>query len=132
MVHVRQAEAGEVVLDIQMPSGYHYTEGAPSRWEVASQSEGLTLEPPRGTLRESGGPAAVLRFSRSASANTGNARVLARVYFCEDGGPCLLEEIVFQLSFVPFTSGPSPAPRSKVALSHRLSPRAAPANALTF
>eukprot|EP00884_Botryococcus_braunii_P006329 jgi/Botrbrau1/15698/Bobra.4_1s0071.2 len=57
-----QAEAGEVELDIQLPSGYHYTEGAPSRWEVTSQSEGLTLEPPRGTLRESGGPAAVLRF----------------------------------------------------------------------
>lgn len=125
-----QGNEGQIEINLVLPRGYHYTEGAPSRWRVSSSSEGLALEPRNGTLRESGGPAALLKFSRSPREEPQRARVVASVYFCEDGGPCLLEEVVFYLAF----EGPgSPlAQGTKTSVVHRVSPRAAPATALTF
>lgn len=128
-----QGLEGQIEIDLVLPRGYHYTEGAPSRWKVSSNSEGLTLEPPRGILRESGGPAAVLTFARSPREEPQRARLVASVYFCEDGGPCLLEEVVFALTFAP-GGGQAGLPKqgTKTSIVHRVSPRAAPATALTF
>ena len=115
------APAGEVRLSIRLPPGYHLTPGANSRFEaVGVDAPGLQLAPAAGALAEAGGAAgAAVRFSRPAgSAGGGLARVLAKVYFCQDGSECLFEEVCFDVALGAAEAG---APPAQVALEYRLS-----------
>ena len=92
--------SGEVVLNIALPPGYHYTVGAPSRFvaSVEPADATATASPDKGPLVEKG---ARVAFSRSG---TGPAllRVTASIYFCRDGGACLFETVSFE---VPLQEG---------------------------
>lgn len=115
------AAAGEVRLSIRLPPGYHLTPGANSRFEaVAIDAAGLQLTPAAGALSEAGGAAvAAVRFSRPAgSAGGGLARMLAKVYFCQDGSECLFQEVCFD---VPLAAVQAGAPGVQLLLEYRLS-----------
>lgn len=94
-----QASNGALLLELQLPAGYHYTQGANSRFEVhpvqAAQQQ-LQLEPASGSLSESG--AIAIRFNCRQAAR---GRLLAKVYFCQDKDMCLFQELSFELAFQP-------------------------------
>lgn len=111
-----EAAAGELRLRIQLPASYHLTPGANSRYEASvlgGGSSGVELAPLAGALEEAGGAAtAALRFSRRADTaqQAATLRVLAKVYFCQDGDVCLFEEVCFDVPLAPApVAGAAPA-----------------------
>lgn len=105
-----EAASGELRLRIQLPERYHLTPGANSRFEASvlgAGGAGVQLAPAAGPLEEAGGAAtAALRFSRPAGSaqQASTLRVLAKVYFCLDGGVCLFQEVCFD---VPLAAAPA-------------------------
>lgn len=120
-----EAASGEVRLKIQLPASYHLTPGANSRFEASvlgAGSGGVQLAPAAGPLEEAGGAAtAALRFSRPAGGaqQAATLRILAKVYFCLDGGVCLFQEICFDVSLAP-AAAPAATP-AKLDLAFALS-----------
>ncbi|KAL4421480.1 hypothetical protein ABPG75_010771 [Micractinium tetrahymenae] len=106
-----EAASGELCLKIQLPASYHLTPGANSRFEAAvlGAGGGVELAPAAGPLQEAGGAAtAALRFSRPPAGGAQQAptlRVLAKVYFCQDGDVCLFQEVCFDVPLAPAPAG---------------------------
>ncbi|CAD7700093.1 unnamed protein product [Ostreobium quekettii] len=99
------AQSGEVQVFVRFPSGFHYTKGARSSFQsrlVGPGASGVTLAPASGELRDAAGPAATVRFSGGARADRATIQIDARVYFCEEGKECLLDEVRFE---VPLMAG---------------------------
>ena len=95
-----QLSNGVLRVKVSLPDGYHLTQGANSRFEIATDKPGaIALEPAAGPLHEQEGTAvAEVQFRRSSAAR---AQLSTRVYYCLDGGVCLLQENVFQMRFLP-------------------------------
>ena len=101
---VAQSGNGSLNVSINLPSGYHLTEGANSRFECSavggSSNGGLDFVPVKGPLREretgNGGVGAQVQFDASKS-DVRALRVLSTVYFCQDKSVCLFQEVVFEV-----------------------------------
>lgn len=113
------SRAAPVRVRLELPAGYHYTEGAGSRIEAAVVGPGqddVSVSPARVALQEGVVPTFEVSSQRGGAAVV---RLLATVYFCRDNDVCLYLQICFD---VPVGSGaPSDGP---VELAYTLSPKA--------
>jgi hypothetical protein len=85
----------DVMLRVALPQGYHFTKGAPSRWQLVAD-EGIlgtetTLE---GALVDDDKPVRI----HIAAQREGTVELEVAIYFCEDGGPCRTMSTIFTLS----------------------------------
>jgi NAD(P)H-hydrate repair Nnr-like enzyme with NAD(P)H-hydrate epimerase domain len=64
-------ESGDLLVAISLPSAYHFTKGANSRYEVEVEPAvaALSVDAPRGSLRDSG--SARIRFKRTGAVQPG-------------------------------------------------------------
>ena len=82
------APDGELAIDIVLPRGYHFTEGARSRYEVTPTGR-------EGTLGEDG--RALARAERRAMGDANELAVECLVYFCREEDVCLLQRVRFEV-----------------------------------
>jgi thiol-disulfide isomerase/thioredoxin len=95
---------------IALPSGYHLTQGANSRFECSLVGNGGSIDstveftPKKGPLQEEGESTVAatisLNVTSSAASENSAVRVLCTVYFCQDKSVCLFQEIVFEVPLV--------------------------------
>lgn len=114
------SRSGAVRVRLELPAGYHYTEGAGSRIEAAvvgPGQEGVTVTPARLALEEGVVPSFTVAGSGGGSAVV---RLLATVYFCRDNDVCLYQQVCFD---VPL-GGASGSAREAVELGYALSAKA--------
>lgn len=95
--------SGSVDLFIHLPDTYHFTAGAPNRFEVKLVGSGVEVTPQQGNLDISGGrPAVQLRFRRTATLqNPVKLRTFVKIYFCQEEDVCLFDEACFEVTFAP-------------------------------
>lgn len=110
---------GEVRLRLELPEGYHYTEGAGSRVDAAVVGPGqVSVTPARLALED--GVAPMFRITAEGGSSRAVVRLLATVYFCRDNDVCLYQQVCFD---VPIGEGGSKAPVLR-ELGFTLSPKA--------
>ena len=90
------ATADAFTLEIELPRGYHFTEGANSRCETPAAASGT-----RGALEGDGGAARTVVVRRGGGAWT-RSRVDCVVYFCRTDDVCLMQRVRFE---VPVATG---------------------------
>ena len=112
--------SGSVDLVIDLPDSYHFTAGAPNRFEVKLVGSGLEVTPQQGNLDISGGsPAVQLRFRHMTSLqNPVKLRTFVKIYFCQGEDVCLFDEACFEVTLVPASTGSMAA----VQLRHTVRP----------
>ncbi|KAK3238865.1 hypothetical protein CYMTET_51159 [Cymbomonas tetramitiformis] len=95
-----EGERVEMVFEVQLPDGYHFTPGANSRFEVESYpTSSIIIEQPTGSFKDddTAGTARV-QFSRAPNLPRGAlVRANCKVYFCQDNDVCLFEQISFEV-----------------------------------
>eukprot|EP00475_Leptophrys_vorax_P025026 TRINITY_DN34865_c0_g1_i1.p1 TRINITY_DN34865_c0_g1~~TRINITY_DN34865_c0_g1_i1.p1 ORF type:complete len:408 (-),score=12.85 TRINITY_DN34865_c0_g1_i1:210-1307(-) len=96
---------GEVNLRLSIPSDYHFTQGATSKFSVElPDMSPVTVEPDSGALTLKGTEAlATLKFASSdASAADGQtiAQIHCKIFYCQQDDLCLYKAVNFR---VPFT-----------------------------
>lgn len=87
-------DGGEVEFTVQLPSGYHFTEGANSRFEVTGGNAGKLFADAKGE------PVAATRKVKVDAGAVGDAdavRVDCTVYFCREDDVCLLQRVRFEV-----------------------------------
>lgn len=87
-------DGGEVEFTIQLPSGYHFTEGANSRFEVTGGDAGKLFADAKGE------PVAATRKVKVDAGAIGDAdavRADCTVYFCREDDVCLLQRVRFEV-----------------------------------
>ncbi|MEW5313748.1 MAG: hypothetical protein WDW38_005289 [Sanguina aurantia] len=122
------ASGGRLTVRVQLPVGYHLTEGAGSGFEAVvmgakgstgGADAGVVLRSSTGLLSPvsevgsgagSGGASVVegvveYTMRDAAAAEGARVRVAAKIYFCLDGGVCLFERKAFEFSFSPAMAG---------------------------
>lgn len=122
------ASGGRLTVRVQLPVGYHLTEGAGSGFEavvmgpkgsnsgadagvVLRSSTGLLSPVSEASLGAGRSGASVVegmveyKMSDAAAAEGAGVRVTAKIYFCLDGGVCLFERQAFEFLFSPATAG---------------------------
>lgn len=98
-----QEGVGSLNLRIKLPSGYHLTKGANSGFHVSAAKPGaVSFHPNTAMFSNDTSPEAVVTFRRSASTP---AQLRAKVYYCLDGGACLLKDVIFELNFQEALTG---------------------------
>lgn len=102
------AAAGRLRLNVQLPSGYHFTPGTTPAFETklvgATDQSWLKLSATSGVLKE--GEPIDIQFERTAAKVDLQAkgaplllRTIAKIYFCKDNDVCLQELVVFDTPF---------------------------------
>lgn len=87
-------DGGEVEFTVQLPSGYHFTEGANSRFEVIGGDAGKLFADAKGE------PVTATRKVKVDAGAIGDAdlmRVECTVYFCREDDVCLLQRVRFEV-----------------------------------
>ena len=87
-------DGGEVEFTVQLPSGYHFTEGANSRFEVTGGNTGKLFADAKGE------PVTATRNVKVDAGAIGDAdtvRVECTVYFCREDDVCLLQRVRFEV-----------------------------------
>lgn len=98
VVEARDAVArdgGRFTFEIELPRGYHFTEGANSRYETTAAASGT-----RGALEGDGGAKRTVVVRAAEGVN--EARVDCVVYFCRTDDVCLMQRVRFE---VPVATG---------------------------
>ncbi len=89
---------GKLLLKLKLPDGFHYTEGAGSRWQILA-GDGLPVsiaeENASGPLDHAGDLAIPLTSVKERA--SGMLRLEALAYFCKDQGPCRLGTVLFEV-----------------------------------
>ena len=95
--------SGSVDLFIDLPDTYHFTAGAPNRFEVKLLGSGIEVKPQKGNLDISGqGPAVQLHFRHTTTLqNPVKLRTFAKIYFCQEEDVCLFDEACFEMTLAP-------------------------------
>ena len=88
-------DGGRFTFEIELPRGYHFTEGANSRYETTAAASGT-----RGTLEGDGGAKRTVVVRAAEGVN--EARVDCVVYFCRTDDVCLMQRVRFE---VPVATG---------------------------
>jgi len=87
-------DGGEIEFTIRLPIGYHFTEGANSRFEVIGGDAGKLFADAKGE------PVAATRKVKVDPDAMGDAdavRVNCTVYFCREDDVCLLQRVQFEV-----------------------------------
>ncbi|MBI4586454.1 MAG: hypothetical protein HY717_20785 [Planctomycetes bacterium] len=89
---------GKLLLRLKLPEGFHYTEGAGSRWQILA-GDGLPVsiaeESASGPIEKAGDLAIPLTSVKEKA--SGMLRLEALAYFCKDQGPCRLGAVLFEV-----------------------------------
>ncbi|EDO49186.1 predicted protein [Nematostella vectensis] len=122
-VHVTHSQDLELRIEIALPPGCHFTEGATSRWQAycvdqtASRLEdslsGLT--PRNGVFTEESLTASTSFCYRPDLDSATSVQVEAVVYFCEEGGTCRMEGFIYDVPLIVSSSIP---PSTAVNIKH--------------
>ena len=88
-------DGGRFTFEIELPRGYHFTEGANSRYETTAAASGT-----RGALEGDGGAKRTVVVRAAEGVN--EARVDCVVYFCRTDDVCLMQRVRFE---VPVATG---------------------------
>lgn len=101
------ATRGDLHLEISLPSEYHFTKEAPSKFEAdVEPTDGVLVEPMDGTLNSEG--SALLHFTRSAQISA-TVRVNCKVYYCKEDEVCLYQNLAFEVPLSPDSPSSSTA-----------------------
>jgi DNA-binding beta-propeller fold protein YncE len=118
--------SGDLQLEIKLPSEFHFTTEAQSKFEAdVEQDSGVSIVPASGNIGPDG--RAKLQFSRiPGSSNSGNTRISCKVYYCQEDAVCLYKALSFE---VPFTAEQEEIPQS-VSISYLVQPKSSTRNSL--
>lgn len=113
-----QASNGLLRVAVSLPENYNLTKGANSRFEITTSQPGaIAFEPASNSLAELFADAvAEVQFRRS---DASDAQLIAKVYYCLEGGVCLYKEVVFQMLFTSECQG-----EAAIELNHRIAAEA--------
>ncbi|KAG2406414.1 Protein SUPPRESSOR OF QUENCHING 1 [Vigna angularis] len=116
---------GNLSIKISLPSEYHFSKEARSKFSVDIEPEdAVNIEPLDGFLSPEG--SATLHFKRSSnSASVG--RINCKVYYCKEDEVCLYQSLLFE---VPFPDGASSPAKADVTLAHFVKPKTSTSNLL--
>ncbi|QCD98412.1 nuclear pore complex protein [Vigna unguiculata] len=116
---------GNLSIKISLPSEYHFSKEARSKFSVDIEPEdAVNIEPLDGFLSPEG--SATLHFKRSSnSASVG--RINCKVYYCKEDEVCLYQSLLFE---VPFPEGVSSPAKADVTLAHFVKPKTSTTNLL--
>ncbi|XP_014495822.1 protein SUPPRESSOR OF QUENCHING 1, chloroplastic [Vigna radiata var. radiata] len=116
---------GNLSIKISLPSEYHFSKEARSKFSVDIEPEdAVNIEPLDGFLNPEG--SATLHFKRfSNSASVG--RINCKVYYCKEDEVCLYQSLLFE---VPFPEGVSSPAKADVTLAHFVKPKTSTSNLL--
>lgn len=104
---LRPGQMGEVTLSLKLPAHHHYTDGAPSGWQLlAQQNRTVTFEESKasGQLAKDE-ETIVIPVEAVGTEATGTLTVEAMAYFCQDGGQCLLGVVLMEIPVEVGTGG---------------------------
>ncbi|KAK7379175.1 hypothetical protein VNO80_04628 [Phaseolus coccineus] len=109
---------GNLSIKISLPSEYHFSKEARSKFSVDIEPEdAVNIEPLDGFISPEG--SATLHFKRSSnSASMG--RINCKVYYCKEDEVCLYQSLLFE---VPFPEGVSSPAKADVTLAHLVKPK---------
>ena len=96
---LRPGQAGELRLRLSLPAEHHYTEGAPSAWQLLAAQEAVVKAPEAkasGRLTKDV-ETIVIPIEAAAKAMTGTLQLEAMAYFCQDGGQCFLGAVLVEV-----------------------------------
>ena len=105
---------GELILNLKLPSGYHLTEAAGSRWQVISDKDipiKINEDKAAGVIKEN--TTINIPIKLKDNAKDGIVRVEAIAYFCKDEGECQISGVLFE---IPVIIGQST--NKKIELNH--------------
>jgi len=109
-------DGGAFTLEIELPRGYHFTEGANSRCETPAAASGT-----RGALEGEGGAARTVVVD--AAEGVDEVDVDCVVYFCRTDDVCLMQRVRFE---VPVATGGASAAAAKYVVSPEANDAAVP------
>jgi thiol-disulfide isomerase/thioredoxin len=108
--------AGEIAIDLRLPEGHHYAEGAPSRWQVLHQDAmPLAIEDSAASGPIPAGGAIRIPVRGPKAKASGAIRIEAVAYFCKDQGACRIGAVLFE---VPVEVGEGGEKTATVKLGH--------------
>jgi len=109
--------AGEIVLDLELPDGHHYSDGAGSRWQILfEQNAPLTIADEHASGRLESDDPIVVRVRAPKRDVAGSIRVEALAYFCDDKKTCQVGAVVFEVpvEIASPANGASQRPRAEL------------------
>jgi len=91
------AARGSITATVNLPQGFHLTEGAGSDFAAAVfPPEAAKIVDPA-TKSLGGSPIARVAFTRNPGASPGVLRIACRVFYCQTNAVCLFQSVVFDL-----------------------------------
>ncbi|WVZ06045.1 hypothetical protein V8G54_019391 [Vigna mungo] len=116
---------GNLSIKISLPSEYHFSKEARSKFSVDIEPEdAVNIEPLDGFLSPEG--SATLHFKRSSNSSS-VGRINCKVYYCKEDEVCLYQSLLFE---VPFPEGVSSPAKADVTLAHFVKPKTLTSNLL--
>lgn len=117
--------SGELVVSINLPSGYHFTKGANSRYEVVveppASADSVSVESMRGSLRDSG--LSRIKFKRTGAVDPGTTlNVNCKIYYCQQEDLCLFKQVSFEVPVE--TNQPDSTTKQAIDLAYSVRPPA--------
>ena len=115
-IRIAAAKETELVLAIRLPAKHHYSKGAGSRWQILADPDSpidVDEKAAQGHLEDA--PEIVTRIRGTRVGATGNVRVEALAYYCEDGKQCKVGAVVFEVPVQVAKDG-----EARVRLEHSL------------
>ncbi|CAM6081683.1 unnamed protein product [Calypogeia fissa] len=119
--------SGDLQLEIKLPSEFHFTTEAQSRYEAdVEQDSGVAIEPASGNIGPDG--RVKLQFSRvPGTLSSSNVRISCKVYYCQLDEVCLYKALAFE---VPFSSEQKEDSQS-ITISYLVQPKTSTKNSLS-
>lgn len=116
--HIKADTAGQLVIDLQFPEGYHLNPHAPLHYDIGVHGEGVHIaEADR--IRQVIAPSLplVIPFQTSAGTHQSTAAIAMTFYYCreDDTGVCVIQSVRWQ---VPLHTAPDQA-TSQATVSYK-------------
>lgn len=116
--HIKADTAGQLVIDLQFPDGYHLNPHAPLHYDIGVHGEGIHIaEADRMGQMIAPPLPLVIPFQASAGTQQSTAAITMTFYYCraDDTGVCVIQSVRWQ---VPLHTAPEQA-TSKATVSYK-------------
>ncbi|KAM7272381.1 hypothetical protein ACFE04_027044 [Oxalis oulophora] len=118
VVNGGSSNEGNLRFNISLPTEYHFSKEARSKFSVEIEPENaVVIDPLDGFLSPDG--SATLHFKRS-SPSASTARISCKVYYCKEDEVCLYKSLLFE---VPFQEEIPDATPAEVTLAYLVKPK---------
>jgi thiol-disulfide isomerase/thioredoxin len=97
-LRVKAGGGGQMLLELKLPEGHHYAEGAGSRWQLLADPDSpleVAEAAASGSLERAGEIA--VPFRAAAARRSGAVRLEALAYFCKENGLCRIGGVTFEV-----------------------------------